>query len=167
MTWLERELENKSIAEVSVYYAIMVMASFMFFMLALAGIHSFELEENTFETIAIIALIILLGVLVRLYWSIVKIGRIKLREKPGGEIFKIINFAFVAMTIVTFIIHGGWSEGAEPFWLVLLAFDIFVLFSGLFFFPMVWMIDCKIPKKTYLDFAIMALMVVIQIWIAS
>jgi hypothetical protein len=71
------------------------------------------------------------------------------------------------MTAVVLILHGGWREGFGIYLMVLLAFDAFILFSGLFFFPMAWSIGCKIPKKTYLDFAIMLSAIVFQIWATS
>jgi hypothetical protein len=167
-TWLEKELENRGIGEVSVYYTIIVMGTFMLFACVMAFVSFIGTINGTAGTIlSTLALAIWLGFLIRLYWCIIKIGRIKLRNRPGVEIFKFLQIAVVVITAFQSLpVLLTTHRLPQPVFWVLLAFDAFIVFSGLFFFPFAWLIGCKIPKKTYLDFVIIAAAIVVQIWTA-
>jgi hypothetical protein len=163
--WLESQLENRSVGEVSFYYTIIATGSFVIsFGCFVCGAAVSGIEGKAFGIIIIATLIVWLGFLVWLWRTLVKAGRVKLRGRAGVGIFKMIKYIVLGITAVIVILRGEWWNDLDPLSIMLLASDILILFLGLFFFPMAWSIGCKIPKKAYLDFAIVVAAIVVQIW---
>ena len=171
--WLRRKFEYRTIAEMSIWYTITLVVSFMviFFLWGwFTGIASGteEYDDGALHLLFLLgALFLWLVFLVWLWIGLVRTAWKWSHKRLGIQIFKYIQRGFLVMTVLTILPRSNLWEHFKLLAGLLLAFDIVIAVMIFNFLVLAWFARCKIPFQAYWEIGSIILMFIIQIWILT
>ena len=169
--WLRKEFEYRSIAEMSIWFTITSVVSFMvmFFLWGwFTGITSGTEKYDEGAEKLLFLLVTLFIWLVFLAWLWICLVRIAWKcdnERLGIQIFRYLQIGFFVMTLFTMLVISDLREDFKILVFMLLAFDIAVGIIIFNFLVLAWFARCKIPLHAYLEIGSIILMIIVQVWI--
>jgi len=168
--WLRRKFEYRSIAEMSIWYTITAVGSFMVIFLLwglFTGLASGpeEYDGGASHMISLMgALFLWLVFLAWLWVGLVRTAWKWGHERLGTRIFKYLQIGFLVMTALTMLARGDMREHFKILTITLLAFDIAIAGMIFNFLVLAWFARCKIPLHAYWEIGSIVVMIVIQVW---
>ncbi len=171
--WLRQKCENRSIAEMSIWYSITAVGSFIAIILLwglFIGLAGGADDENVSDsqTFALLACLFLwLVFLIWLWIGLVRTAWKWSSKRLGTPIFKYLQIGFFVITIFTMLSQRDFKEGLKLLSFMLLAFDVVIVCMILNFLFLAWFARCKIPLRTYLEIGSIIIMVTFQVWIIT
>jgi hypothetical protein len=166
----KKDFENRTIADMSVFYSIVFVVSFTIATAFIGAIATFITKDLSDAATITILLAVYLPTIVFLVWlwlALVKIGRSwdknTLKEKSGFFVFRILQIAFFTMVAINMLLSVEFFDDFSIVILILLVFDGFIFFAIILFLLMCWQIGYKISKRVYMEVAIMFLLFWVQL----
>lgn len=156
--WLKERFEDRTIAEMSVWFCIAVTGSSIAALLLLPVFGAIGGSTAVF-----VELIVWLGSLVWLAVSFVRIARGWGPDRLGTETFTALQIVFFAGSAVSMLVPGRHSDEFRVFFYMLLAFDAVILEMIVVFLLLAWLARCPIPWRTYGQIAVIVLLFVLQV----
>ncbi len=166
--WLAESFEDRTIAEMSICFCITATASFIALALLLGAALGVGREEQRYSEsqtqMAMLAgLGLWLGLLIWLAASFVRIARGWPSQRLGTRTFKRMQRVFLVMAALTMLGQGVIVTQLSILLLALLVFDVAILEMVVVFLLLAWLARCKVPRRTYWDIAVIALVFVLQV----
>ncbi len=165
--WLKRNFEDRSIAEMGIYYCIFILAGLLVTPLIIlaAGyivLHLIPqglLRDNviTFTLLAAFAVVPIF--LIWLWWSLVKIARSGSVKSLGVEYLKYLQIAFLIFAVPQFIFD---FSQAQIILMVIFFFDAFIMLALIVTLTIACIARCKIPLGTYLSILTVIVLFILQ-----
>ncbi len=169
--WLRRKFEDRTVAEMSIWYTIIAVVSFMVMILLYGWLTGIASGTEDYDEGAS-SLLFLLGTLslwlLFLIWLWVGLVRIAWKwdhERLGVQIFKYLQIGFLVMTVLTMFPRSNLWEHFKLLAGLLLAFDIVITVMIFNFLVLAWFARCKILLHAYLEMGSIILMIVVQVWL--
>ncbi|HQA89548.1 MAG TPA: hypothetical protein PK316_07840 [Sedimentisphaerales bacterium] len=156
--WLKENFEDRTVAEMSVWFCIAATGSFIvavLFLPVLGGICGLAGVS--------VELIVWLGSLAWLARSFVRIARGWGSDRLGAETFAAMQRVFLVMTALTMLAHGVYFEQFRVFLYMLVGFDVIILEMIVVFLLLAWFARCPVPWRTYGQIGAVALLFVLQV----
>jgi len=169
--WLRRKFEYRSIAEMSIWYTITAVGSFMVIFLLwslFTGLASGPKEYDSGASKMLSLLVALFLWLVFIVWLCVGLVRTAWKwghERLGTTIFKYLQIGFLVMTVLTMLARGDLRENFKILSFILLVFDMAIACMIFNFLVLAWFARCKIPLHAYWEIISIIVMIIIQIWV--
>jgi hypothetical protein len=169
--WLRRKFEYRSIAEMSIWYTITAVVSFMVMFLLwgwFTGIASGteEYDEGAENLLFLLGnLFLWLVFLAWLWFGLVRIAWKWHHKRLGIQIFKYLQIGFFVGTVLTMLLRSDLWEHFKLLSGLLLAFDIVIAVMIFNFLVLAWFARCKIPLRAYWEIGSIIVMIVIQVWV--
>lgn len=169
--WLRRKFEDRTVAEMNIWYTIIAVVSFMVMILLWGWFTGIASGTEDYDEGAS-NLLFLLGTLslwlLFLIWLCVGLVRIAWKwdhERLGIQIFKYLQIGFFVGTVLTMLVRSDLLEHFKLMVGLLLVFDIVIVFMIFNFLVLAWFARCKIPLRAYLEIGSIILMIVVQVWL--
>ena len=169
--WIRRKFEFRSIAEMSIFYTITAVVSFLVVFLLWVLITGLVGGPEDFDNGAIhllnllIALLLWLGFLAWLWISLVRTAWKWNKERLGIKIFKYLQIGFFVMTVLTMLVRRELRGQVKVLVGLLVVFDIVIVIMIFNFLLLTWLARCKISLRAYWEISSIVVMIVIQFWL--
>ena len=168
--WLAENFEDRSVAEMSIWFCIAATASFIFIMIAMTTVIGPSDERNPADDTQVAAgiiggAILWLGFVIWLGASFVRIARRWDAQRLGTEIFTLIQRGWLVTIGLTMLVRGVYFKEFNIFLGMLVVFDVVILEMIVVFLLLAWLARCKIPWHTYWDIAVIVLVFALQVWL--
>ncbi len=167
---LKQQFESRTIAEMSIWYTLTAVITFLLFFLLVGCFLGFDNETKSKDA-KVLDMQILLGVLliwlIFIIWILICLVRIAWKSdnnRLGFIIFKYLQIGFLGMTLYTLIGMRNFKDFWNILSWMLIAFDIVIGILIFNFLVIAWFARCKISLKNYWEIASIIAMIVIQIF---
>jgi hypothetical protein len=159
--WLGRQLEGRSVAEMSIMHTLTGVCSLLVILLCVSCM------DSDSSVLFLVALSLWFIFLIWLWIGLVKTAWRSGRERLGMPIFRYLQIGVLVMIVISVL---PWYRSTDDFkilHIIVLAFDIMIAWMIVNFLFLAWFARCKIPLHVYCEIGSIIGMVVLQIWLLS
>lgn len=159
--WLERQLADRSVAEMSIMHTLVSVCSFLVILIYF-GVTGFAKPIIFLTTMGFW--------FIGLFWlwiGLVKAAWKSPSERLGLWVFRLLHIGIFVMLLVTVVLSCRSFEELKILLLLILAFDVAIAWLIVNFVFLAWFARCKIPLYVYCEIGSMIGMVVLQVWLAN
>lgn len=159
--WLGKELEGRSVAEMSILHTLTTVCSLIAILLFIAFV------DAAGQTFFLTALAVWLLFVIWLWIGLVRTAWKSPSARLGIPIFRFLQIAVFIMLIITAAVDIHSLEDVKTLLFCILAFDIMIAWMTVNFLLLAWCARCKIPLRAYVEIASIFIMVLVQLWLLN
>lgn len=164
--WLNRQLEGRSVAEMSILHTLTAAGSLVALSLAFAFVPETDAESDSARWMLFLIALSVWFVFVCWLWIGLAVCAWKSEsERLGTEIFRVLQIGVFVIVVLNMVILGVNADDFKALLFVLLAFDVAVAWMAANFLVLAWCARCRISGRTYFEVGSIFGMVALQFWL--